>query len=404
MVEVPPPPENPFMNEPDANGNGEAMDSGTPDVAARPGRVLIVLGIVGSIIVFLLFSIFSGDEKKSGEKNKGEKRQVAAAPAEQLEPPPLPEAPALPAPPPPDLATPAIPEPSQIELLKPEEDNSAKEQALARMRSKTVLMDGGGGIGILNGDQDQNNEKKPINNNANVGFEANVVNSTTRAERVEATHIGEMYRTIAQGRIIHATLESTINTDLPAPIRAIVSRDTFAEAGTVAMIPKGSRLIGTYNTQIDGMQNRVYVIWTRVIRPDGVDIMINSPLVDQIGQAGIGGQVDSKFQSIFSRSVLSSVVGIGMAIGSDALSGGSATQAVGGGLGGGAQTTGDAATLATVNALNRLGGVSDNFIQRFIGQMQPTILVDQGSVVNVFVNRDLVFPEGTVPGAAKIVN
>jgi type IV secretion system protein VirB10 len=179
-----------------------------------------------------------------------------------------------------------------------------------------------------------------------------------------------------------------LNTELPAPIRAIVSRDTYGEAGTEVLIPKGSRLIGTYNTQIASGQSRVFVVWTRVIRPDGVDVMINSPLVDQIGQSGIGGQVDTKFQQTFSRAVMASVISIAFAIGSDEISGGSTTTTS---SSTGTSTTGDAATTATINALNRLGGTTDSFLQRFIG-VQPSILVDQGTPVNVFVNRDLIFP------------
>ena len=36
--------------------------------------------------------------------------------------------------------------------------------------------------------------------------------------------IADLRRTIAQGRLIMATMESALNTDLPAPVRAIVSR------------------------------------------------------------------------------------------------------------------------------------------------------------------------------------
>jgi type IV secretion system protein VirB10 len=257
---------------------------------------------------------------------------------------------------------------------------------------------GSGLTGILgNGEEKQ---KKAVSADPNSAFEANVLNANTKAERVEATRIGDLRRTIAQGRLIQATMESALNTDMPAPIRAVVSRDTYGEAGTEPLIPKGSRLIGTYNTDISGGQSRVFVVWTRVIRPDGVDIELGSPLVDQIGQAGVGGQVDTKFQQVFSRSVLSSVVSIAFAIGSDKISGGSTTttsSAVGG-----SSTTGDASTTATVNALNRLGSLTDSFIEKFI-DVRPTILVDQGTQVNVFVNRDLVFPAELVSGT-RIVN
>ena len=68
----------------------------------------------------------------------------------------------------------------------------------------------------------------------------------------------------------------------------------------------------------------------------------------------------------------------------------------------GSQTSGDTASTATTNALNRLGSMSDSFLQRFIS-VKPTIIVDQGTKVNVMVNKDLFFPEDIASGT-RIVN
>jgi type IV secretion system protein VirB10 len=229
---------------------------------------------------------------------------------------------------------------------------------------------------------------------ANSVFAASVGSSPVA--KVAATRITEMSRTIAQGRIIHATLETALNTDLPAPIRAIVSRDTYGEAGTVPLIPKGSRLIGQYNTSLLAGQTRVFVVWTRVIRPDGVDIMIGSPGVDQIGQAGFAGQVDSKFQQTFARAFVASIMNIGLAIGADEITEDPVSSTTSTGTNSTTESTSNAATEATTEALEKLGGVTDTFLQRFMG-IQPTILVDQGTPVNVLVNKDLVFP-GNIAG------
>jgi type IV secretion system protein VirB10 len=403
MTDTPTPPENPFES-PTAGIEGPALDhgatetmsEGTPDVAARNGKAFLVLGVVGAVVLFLLYNIFFGGEKDNIDKKP---KQLVVAP-KSFEPPPLPEAPAEPVIPPPSIVPPSIPEPMSIPDIKnvnplnPEEDSARKAQELARLRSAMLIQDGAkGGVGSIFGGN-TTTPTPPADPNSQ--FAASLAN--TKAERVEATSIGDMRRTIAQGRLIQATMESALNTDLPAPIRAIVSRDTYGEAGTKPLIPKGSRLIGSYNTAVSSGQTRVFVVWTRVIRPDGVDIMLGSPLVDGIGQAGIGGQVDSKFQEIFARSLLSSVMNIAVAIGSDKINGGNSTTTT---TTTGSQTSGDGATTATTNALNRLGSVTDGFIQKFLS-VAPTILVDQGTPVNVFVNKDLVFPEEAV--GARIVN
>jgi len=309
------------MNGDDPFGNGDSGDQGlsqgTPTVATNPGRMLMVLGIVGLVLVFLLYQIFFSSNDEVEEKPP--ERTVASS---NMLPAPPPTQPELVAAPP--VFTPIdIPEPTKVELIKPQDDGAAQKQRLARMRSAMVIQNsGGGGLGSVLGGSDQT---APTSSDPNSQFEANILKANTKAQRVEATRIGDLRRTIAQGRIIQATTESALNTELPAPLRAIVSRDTYGEAGTVPLIPKGSRLIGSYNTDIMGGQSRVYVVWTRVIRPDGVDVMLGSPLIDQIGQAGIGGQVDTKFQQIFSRAVMASVVSIGLAMGSDAITGGGET-------------------------------------------------------------------------------
>lgn len=379
----PPPPEDPFQSQGENgdpfNGNDQGVMQGAPSVSAKPGRVLIVLGFVAIVLATLFYLVFGAKDK-----DKGDEKPVVTTTSGKDTPVALPTIPTT-APVLPPFVPPEIPKTPEVpQIIKPEDDSAAQKARLARLQSGLLIGGGGGLSAVAPGTESD----EPIGNDANSAFEAAIARSNTTADKVQATRIGDLRRTIAQGRLIQATMESVINTELPAPVRAIVSRDTYAEAGTVPLIPKGSRLIGRYNTAISSGQSRVFVVWTRVIRPDGVDIMINSPLVDQIGQAGVGGQVDSKFQEIFSRSILASIVSIGFAIGEEKIQGGTTTTT---NTASGTSTTGDAATTATINALNRLGATTDGYLQKLIG-VTPTILVDQGTPVNVFVNRDLIFP------------
>lgn len=381
----PPPPPPPEEQYPSFSNNGgpdvgneipESLDVGRPNVASNPGRVIAVLSAVGLVLIILLYNVFFGHKKDDNAKPK----ELGVAKA-TLEPPPLPAEP-------PTFTPPPVPEPTKVPIIKQEDNGPDKSQLRARLHSSMLVADGTSGGGplsdVLGGDN------TPATDDANLKFAGAVTRANTKAARVTATNIGNLSRTIAQGRLIQATLETALNTDLPAPIRAIVSRDTYGEAGTKPLIPKGSRLIGVYNTDLTGGQSRVFVMWTRVIRPDGIDVMINSPTIDQIGQAGLGGQVDTHFQEIFSRSIMSSVVSIGFAIGADKLTpGGGDTSTTVSGFG--TSQSGNAASTATTNALNRLGSVTQGFLEKFI-DIKPTILVDQGTPVNVFVNRDLVFP------------
>jgi type IV secretion system protein VirB10 len=170
--------------------------------------------------------------------------------------------------------------------------------------------------------------------------------------------------TVTEGTLIPAILETGINTDVPGYVRAVVSQDVRSFDGKKVLIPRSSRLIGQYQAGVQQGQKRAYVIWTRLIRPDGVSIAIASPAVAFDGTTGLAGDVDSHFLQRFGSGLLLSVVG-----GLGAL----ATGGVGGVIvAGGAQ------------------GAANSAVQSQ-GQISPTIKVRSGEPIRVFTARDLDF-------------
>jgi len=89
-----------------------------------------------------------------------------------------------------------------------------------------------------------------------------------------ATAMIDPKTTVTQGTLIPAVLETSINTDVPGFTRAIVSSDVRSFDGSRVLVPRSSRLIGEYKSAIQAGQKRAYVIWTRLIRPDGVSVNI----------------------------------------------------------------------------------------------------------------------------------
>jgi type IV secretion system protein VirB10 len=170
--------------------------------------------------------------------------------------------------------------------------------------------------------------------------------------------------TVTQGTMIPAVLETAINTDVPGYVRAVVSQDVRSFDGKKVLIPRSSRLIGQYQSGVQQGQKRAYVIWTRLIRPDGASVNIASPAVAFDGTTGLAGDVDSHFFKRFGSAMLLSVVG-----GLGAL----ATGGVGGVIvAGGAQNAASSAVQAD-------------------GQIGPTIRVRMGEPIRVFTARDLDF-------------
>lgn len=225
------------------------------------------------------------------------------------------------------------------------------------------------------------------------------------ASTVIATKVEDLSIMILQGKMIEAVLETTINTDLPGSLRAVVSRDVYAEAGSNILIPKGSRLLGTYGSGVTPGQQRVAVSWGRVIRPDGVDIDIQSTGTDQLGRSGMTGIIDNKYYEMFGNSLLTTILTVGGAI---ALSGTektiTTTTSTGGTSGSAGETTTQSSTptdAAVLQGVQNLGDIAKNIAK---GQSTtPTIIVNQGSRIRVFVNKDLIFPK-SIAGKYKIEN
>lgn len=166
--------------------------------------------------------------------------------------------------------------------------------------------------------------------------------------------------TVTQGTLIPAVLETAIDTDVPGFVRAVVSADVRSFDGTRVLVPRSSRLIGQYKSGLQAGQKRAYVIWTRLIRPDGVSVNIASPAIAFSGEAGLPGKVNSHFFERFGSAMLLSVITGLSSIGNNA-----------------------ALMLGGQSAASTAVGQS--------GQIAPTVRVRQGQPIRVFTARDLDF-------------
>lgn len=187
-------------------------------------------------------------------------------------------------------------------------------------------------------------------------------------EVARAQRMTGLDRLVPQGAIIGGVMETALNSDLPGYVRAVTQRDVYSFDGSAVLIPAGSRLIGQYKSGVAQGASRVFVLWTRLIRPDGVSIELASPAVDELGRGGLGGKVNRHFLQRFGGAILTSVLTGGINAVAASLAGGS-TIIVG--------SAGEAANLAGQATRSE--------------EIPPTITTRQGAPVRIFVARDLDF-------------
>lgn len=209
---------------------------------------------------------------------------------------------------------------------------------------------------------------------------------------IDASYIADSSITIAQGKMISAILETAINTEMPGAVRAVVSRDIFGESGNKILIPRGSRLYGAYSSSILRGQARVQIGWTRLIRPDGVSLNINFTVSDQFGRAGIPGDVDNRYSSVISNSLLTSILTVGGVAAAQKLINNNANSTTTVNQNQGITTTTTNATNQAVydvtkTILDTIGQIITNSID-----LNPVIRIPQGTKVTVIVNSDIKIP------------
>lgn len=121
------------------------------------------------------------------------------------------------------------------------------------------------------------------------------------------------------GFVVPATLISGINSDLPGQIMAQVAQHVYdTPTGRHLLIPQGSRLVGTYSSDVAYGQARVLVAWQRIVFPDGkaMDIGV-MPGADSAGYAGFNDQVNNHYFRTFASAFLMSAVTAGITLSQD---------------------------------------------------------------------------------------
>lgn len=321
--------------------------------SSGPPSALIVAAI--ALLGVGLFALLEHQRSRSPAPADAQQRQTALTPAPALlvpdeAPPtdPTPQfsappglRPSLPWPPRPAYEEPSGPPPGPPPFLPASGVAPTMPAPVGRLSEPVLVMDASvGPAAVVNG---------PPGDGVGGGDEP-----------ARASLIRNQGMIVPQGAVIAAVLETAIDSTRQGPARAIVSQDALSFDGRRVLIPRGSRLIGTYSNEALPGQRRALVIWTRLIRPDGVAIRLGSPASDPLGRGGIEGKVDTHFFERFNGAILQSALDVGVNLASRGV--GAPVYLGGGGA----------------------GGVSTPLVP-------PTIRVRQGAEVTVLVARDLDF-------------
>lgn len=181
------------------------------------------------------------------------------------------------------------------------------------------------------------------------------------------------------GYVVPATLVSGINSDLPGQIMAQVSQGVYdTPTGKYLLIPQGSRLVGSYSSDVAYGQSRVLVAWQRIIFPDGKAMDIGSMAgADSAGYSGFSDQVNNHYLRVFGSAFLMSGIVAGISLSQDRNSD--------------SYNDRQTASSAMSEALGQqLGQVTAQMIAKNLN-IAPTLEIRPGYRFNVMVTKDMTF-------------
>jgi len=310
---------------------------------------------------------------------KRDNRMVIEPPSVVVAPPPTPVTVVQPAP---------VMDDGEARRLAEEEKRRREEEARrqAALRSGMLIFDSGSqSEGPLAGGSERGGALRVDSpeTDSNRAFTARA--SAQDVETAHATRNNRIDALIPQGTMIRGTLETAIQSDLPGMVRAITSEDVYSFDGRRVLIPKGTMLTGEYRSGLSRGQTRVLVAWTRMLRADGVSVALGSYGTDGLGRSGLAGDVDNHYPERFGSAILLSVVG-----GVSSFVAGLNNEGQTAVAGGGSYIQQQAQSQAQQTIAQTMSDLANQALKDAIN-IPPTIHVDQGTRVMVFVRRDLDF-------------
>lgn len=398
------------------------IDYGLSAVAKNPKKSMVTM-IVFLVIVGIAAYYFLFDDDKSKNTTTQDPTSINADVAPSSEPNDIP-IPSIPsgniAPPPPpeeQTSTPLTPPPGpsaaddkkdatppaakppapNFENQAMEQQKIANEMRAKQEEQKRAQQRITSGIMVQGG---KSSGKDAQQSQAQLASNGDFLPQQTAATQTQITKMGNLSTMIAQGKIIDTVLESTIVSSYPGTVRALITMDVFSEKGENVLIPKGSRLLGTFSSGFAAGQNRVNIVWNRLIMPNGYDISVDSQSIGPEGIIGVEGEVHTEIGKTLTNALLVSAINIAFTEAANKLTN-TKPQSQTTTTSSSGDITNTSVNDPTRDAITSASNSFNQSIQSFVQQnfiVQPFISIQHGTRVKVFVNKDLLFPSNLANG------
>ncbi len=366
----------PYYGRGDAQPN---LDAGAPNLRSEENQRLdrrAMVFLAGTAVLLLLLGFWAVSSFSSRNQPEPEPEPVAEQNAITV-----PNAPA------PNLPTPNIAEAEpETEAIALEDDedvpvpqfaqapvNTQPAETPAQRRRRELL------------------ESRIASATADVPSEPEAAASADAREASKATasvrRLEDPDTLMIRGTYIRCVLETRIITDVSGFTSCLVTEPVYSINGRRLLLAKGSKISGQYASgAITG--ERVAILWDRITTPNGLDIDVSSPGVDNLGGAGHPGNYNAHWGKRITAALMISLLSDAFKYAGEKYGPRRQTFDLGGGIGGGFVVD-EPFESNTAEAMQELAtrAIEENTNQ------PPTVTINQGSLLNIYVAKDINFSE-----------
>ncbi|CAE6863178.1 hypothetical protein R69746_07927 [Paraburkholderia aspalathi] len=190
----------------------------------------------------------------------------------------------------------------------------------------------------------------------------------SKLQPMQASFRPNRHYLLSRNTMIRCGQSTAIRTDRPGLIGCPIAQDVWSDDGTTLLVRKGAMAKGEQRDAVIQGQGVIGAIWDEIDDGD-VRIPLNSPATDPLGAAGIPAYVDEHFWLRFKGALMVSLIGdFGQALANKA--------------------TGSSQQITFSNSSNATQDVAAETLRSTIN-IPPTAYSNQGSVINIFVARDI---------------
>jgi type IV secretory pathway VirB10-like protein len=180
---------------------------------------------------------------------------------------------------------------------------------------------------------------------------------------------------VFEGTILESILINRLDGQFAGPIECLLSTDVYSRDRQHLLIPAGSKLLGETKKVDTFGQNRLAVIFHRLLLPNGYSVSLDQfKGLNQIGDTGLRDEVNNHYLRVF---------GVSLAIGAI----GAASQA-----GTGSALTASGSDLTRQGFAQGTAQSSAQILDKFLNVM-PTVTIRDGHRVKIYLSGDLALPD-----------